>query len=163
VAQIIALIVVALLLPVFNNLADKQLDVNYESAGLYIGLITVLLFCGFLAGSYPALYLTSLKPLDTMKCIINKNPGNTQFRKVLVIFQLSLSVLLIICTLIIGNQLNYMQNKNLGYNKENIGYFLFDTNPRDPQLETFKKELSNNSDIVSITRAHYNPVNVEGT
>jgi putative ABC transport system permease protein len=163
VAQIIALICVELLLPGFNNLTSKQLNVNYQSAGLYIGLITIVLFCGLLAGSYPAFFLSSLKPLDTIRGIIYKNPGNARFRRILVIFQFSLSVILIICTLIVGNQLKYMQNRNLGYNKENIGYFLFDTNPRDPQLETFKKELSNNSDIVSITRAHYNPVNVEGT
>ena len=98
-----------------------------------------------------------------MKGIINKNPGNAEFRRVLVIFQFSLSILLIICTLIVGNQLNYMQNKNLGFNKENIGYFMFDTDPGDPQLETLKKELSNNPDIVSVTSAHDNPVNVEGT
>ena len=163
IAHVIAMIIVELVLPGFNNLTGKQLSVNYQSAGLYIGLITIVLFCGLLAGSYPAFYLSSLKPLDTMKGIINKNPGKTGFRRVLVIFQFSLSILLIICTLIVRNQLNYMQNKNLGYNKENIGYFIFDTNPRDPKLETFKKELSNNPDIVSVTRAHYNPVNVEGT
>ena len=99
--------------------------INYQSAGLYMGLITVVLFCGFMAGSYPALYLSSLKPLDIIKGGINKNPGNAQFRRVLVIFQFSLSVLLIICTLIVGNQLNYIQNKNLGFNKDNIGYFMF--------------------------------------
>ena len=163
VAHAIAMILVELLLPWYNNLIGKQLTVNYQSAGLYMGLITIVLFCGFLAGSYPALYLSSLKPLDIMKGIINKNPGNAKFRRVLVIFQFSLSILLIICTLIVRNQLYYMQNKKLGYNKENIGYFLFDTNPRDPKLETFKKELSSNPDIVSVTRAHYNPVNVDGT
>ena len=163
VAQVISMIFVELLLPGYNNLTGKQLDINYQGAGLYIGLIAVVLFCSLLAGGYPAFYLSSLEPLDTMKGIIIKNPGKAQFRRVLVIFQFSLSILLIICTLIVRNQLDYMQNKDLGYNKENIGYFLFDTNPRDPQLETFKKEISNNPDIVSVTRAHYNPVNVEGT
>ncbi len=163
VANVIAMIFVELLLPDYNNFIGKQLSVNYQSAGLYIGLISVVLFCGLVAGSYPAFFLSSLKPLDTMRGIVNKNPGKAAFRRVLVIFQFSLPILLVICTLIVRNQLSYMQNKNLGYNKENIGYFLFDTNPGDPQLETFKKELSNNPDIVSITRAHHNPVNVEGT
>jgi putative ABC transport system permease protein len=162
-SHVIAMILVELLLPGFSNLTGKQLSVNYQSAGLYISLISVVLFCGLLAGSYPSFYLSSLKAQDVIKGAINKNPGNAGFRRVLVIFQFSLSIMLIICTLVVGNQLIYLQNKNLGYNKENIGYFLFDTNPRDPQLETFKKELSNNPDIVSVTRAHYNPVNVEGT
>jgi ABC-type antimicrobial peptide transport system permease subunit len=163
VAHVIAMIFVELLLPAFNNLSGKQLSVNYHSAGLYLGLITVILFCGFLSGAFPAFFLSSLKPLDTIRGVLIKNRGKAEFRKVLVIFQFTLSILLIICTLVVRNQLSYMQNKNLGYNKENIGYFLFDTNPRDPKLESFKKELNNNPDIVSVTRAHYNPVNVEGT
>ncbi len=163
VAYLIAIIMVELLLPGFNNLIGKQLIINYHSVGLYAGLIAVVLFCGLLAGSYPALYLSSLKPLDTLKGSISINPGNPKFRRVLVIVQFSLSILLIICTLIFKKQMSYVQNKNLGYNKDNIGYFTFDTNPRDPQLESFQNELSKNPDIVSITRAHYNPVNIEGT
>src|SRR5664280_630578 len=162
VAHVIAMILVELLLPGFNNLIGKQLSVNYQSAGLYIGLITVVLFCGLLAGSYPAFYLSSLKPLDVIKGVINKNPGNTGFRRVLVIFQFSLSILLIICTLIVKTQLKYIQNKNLGFNKDNIGYFMFPTRPDDPKLETFKKELSNNPDILSVTRAS-NPFYNDGT
>jgi ABC-type antimicrobial peptide transport system permease subunit len=161
VAHVIAMILVELLLPGYNNLVGKQLDVNYQSAGLYFGLITIVLFCGFLAGSYPALYLSSLKPLDIIKGVINNNPGNAQFRRVLVIFQFSLSVLLIISTLIVGKQLNYLQNKNLGFNKDNIGYFQFPTAPWDPKLKTLKKEISNNPDIVSVTRARSNPFKLE--
>jgi len=71
-----------------------------------------------------------------------------------------LSVLLIICTLIVGNQLNYIRNKNLGLNKDNIGYFTSHTRPKGSVLEDLKKELLNNPDIVSITRGN-NPVNIE--
>ena len=156
VAHVIAMIFVELLLPGYNNLTGKQLDVNYQSAGLYIGLVTIVLFCGLLAGSYPALYLSSLKPLDTMKGIINKNPGNVIFRRVLVIFQFSLSILLIICTLIVEAQLKYMQNKELGLNVDNIGYFRFRFGI---QRETLKKDLSNNPDIVSVTIANGSPCN----
>ena len=163
VAHVFAMILVELLLPGYNNLTGKQLAINYQSAGLYMGLISMVLFCSLLAGSYPSFYMASLKPLDIMKGIVDMNPGNTKFRRVLVIFQFSLSILLIICTLVVSKQLHYLRNKDLGYNKENIGYFLFDTNPRDPQLETFKKEISSNPDVLSITRARYNPANVEGT
>jgi len=159
ISHIIAMILVELLLPGFNNLIGKQLDINYQSTHLYIGLIAVILFCGILAGSFPALYLSSLKPLNTIKGVINKIPGNAQFRRVLVIFQFSLSVLLIICTLIVGNQLNYIQNKRLGLNKDNIGYFTSHSRPKGSTLEDLKKELLNNSDIVSITRGN-SPVNI---
>jgi len=166
VAHVIAMILVELLLPGYTNLIGKQLAVNYQSAGLYLGLITMVLFCGLLAGSYPAFYLSSLKPLDTMKGVINKNPGNTQFRRVLVVFQFTLSILLIISTLIVGKQLRYFQNMKLGFNKDNIGYFQFPAAPWDPKLKTIKKELLNNPDILSVTKIfinYNNPLNIEGT
>jgi putative ABC transport system permease protein len=165
VAHVIAMIFVELLLPGFSNFAGKQLAVNYRSIGLYIGLITIVLFCGLLSGSYPALYLSSLKPLDIMKGVITKKPGNTQFRRVLVVFQFSLSIMLIICTLVVKYQLGYMQNKNLGYNKDNIGYFQFPAAPWDTKLKAVKNELCNNRDILSVTRVFYNyanPLNIEG-
>jgi ABC-type antimicrobial peptide transport system permease subunit len=175
-AHVIAMIFVELLLPGFNNLIrnyqssdllmmnfsnhiSKQVDVNYHNPELYIGLISVVLFCGLLAGSYPALYLSSLKPLDIMKGIINNNPGKAAFRRFLVIFQFTVAILLIICTLTVGKQLKYIQNKNLGFNKENIGYFQFGMGfPR----EIFKKDLINNPDIVSVTIAD-NPFSGIGT
>ncbi len=166
VAHVIAMIFVELLLPGYNNFTGKQLSVNYQSPDLYIGLFSLVLICGLLAGSYPALYLSSLKAIDVMKGVINKNPGNGHLRKVLVIFQFSLSVLLIICTLIVGNQLHYIQNMKLGFNKDNIGYFMFPTRPGDPKLQILKKELLSNAEVLSATNVFYNydnPLNIEGT
>jgi ABC-type antimicrobial peptide transport system permease subunit len=166
VAHAIAMILVELFLPGYKNLIGKQLVVNYQSVGLYMGLIIMVLFCGLLAGSYPAFYLSSLKPLDTMKGVFNKNTGNVQFRRVLVIFQFSLSIMLIICTMIVGKQLNYLNNMKLGFNKDNIGYFMFPAAPWDPRLKTLKQELLNNPDIVSVTKIfinYNNPLDIEGT
>ncbi len=162
IAIVIAMILVQLLLPGYNMLIGRQLVVDYSRAGLYVGLITIVLFFGLLAGSYPSFYLSSLKPLDTMKGVIHKNPGNTKFRTVLVIFQFSLSILLIVSTLVIGSQLKYMQNKKLGFNKDNIGYFMFPIRPGDPKLEALKKELCNNPDILSVTKGQ-SQVNLEYT
>lgn len=161
VAHVLAMIIVELLLPGFNNLVGKQLDVNYQSAGLYIGLAIVVLLCGLLAGSYPALYLSSLKPLNIIRGVISTNPGKAGFRRVLVIFQFSLSFLLIICTLIVGNQLNYLQNKNLGLNIDNMGCFMF---TYGIQREILKRELSNNPDVMGLTIAsHPNAFNNQNT
>jgi len=162
VALSIAMILIELLLPGYNSFIGKHLEINYHSAGMYIGLISILLFCGLFAGAYPAFYLSSLMPLELMKGIISKNHGNAQLRRVLVIFQFSLSILLIICTLIIGNQLYYMQNKKLGFIKENICYFMFPIRPGDPKLEALKKELCKNPNILSVTKGN-SPVNLEGT
>ena len=151
------MIFVELLLPGFSNLIGKQLILNYRSAGLYIGLITLVMFCGLLAGSYPAFYLSSLKPVNIIKGVINKNPGTTGFRRVLVIFQFSLSVVLIICTLVVVTQFKYLQNKKLGLNIDNIGYFQFSLGI---QRETLKKDLINNPDIVSVTIAEQNTFSI---
>ena len=162
VALVIAVILVEILLPGYNNLIGRHLNINYQSPGLYMGLSTIMLSCSLLAGSYPAFYLSSLLPLDIIKGVINNNPANASFRRILVIFQFSLSVLLIICMIIVSTQLSYMQNKNIGFNKDNIGYFMFPTRPGDPRLKSLKKDLSNNPDILSVTIGN-SPVNIEGT
>jgi putative ABC transport system permease protein len=163
IALILSLILVELLLPGYGKLIGIQLVVNSESVGFYIGLIFMVLFFGLLAGSYPAFYLSTLKPQNIIRGIINKKPGITRFRRALVISQFSLSILLIICTFVVESQFNYMKNKKLGFNKDNIGYFQFPSAPWDAQLKTLKKELSNNPEILSVTSARYNPFNMEGT
>lgn len=158
VAHLIAMILVELFLPYLNNLTGKQMSVNYHSGGLYIGLFSIVLFCSLLAGSYPALHLSSLQPMEIMKGFIKTNPRNAKFRRILVIFQFSLSILLIICTLIIVNQYNYIQNKNLGFIKDNIVYFTSHIRSEDPRLESLKKELTKSPDILIVSRGE-NPVN----
>jgi putative ABC transport system permease protein len=160
IAHIIAMILVELLLPAFSSLIGKQLDINYQSATLYLGLIIVILFCGLLAGSYPALYLSSLSPLNIIRGNINKNPGSPGFRRALVIFQFTLSVMLIICTLIVGSQLKYMQNKKLGLNKDNLGYFQFSMGV---QRATLKRDLANNPDILNVSIADQLPCRIENS
>jgi putative ABC transport system permease protein len=148
VAHIIAMILVEILLPTFNQLAGKQLDINYRSLHLYVCLLALVIFTGLLAGSYPAFFLSAFKPVNVLKGVLNKNPGNSGLRRVLVIIQFSLSVFLIICTMIIGNQLRYMQNKKLGLNKDNIGYFYIGPELRQKR-NTLKDELIKNTDIQS--------------
>jgi putative ABC transport system permease protein len=151
VAHIIAMILVELLLPGFNILMHAKLEVNYLSTGLYVGLFIVVLFCGLLAGSYPALYLSSLKPLATIRGMIDHTPGKARFRKTLVITQFILSFLFIICTIIVRNQLYYISNIDLGQNINDIEYFEI---PEGVSRETLKNELSNNPDILNATIAN---------
>jgi putative ABC transport system permease protein len=162
VAHIIAMILVELTLPGFNNLTIKQLHIDYHNACLYIGLITIILTCGLLAGIYPALYLSSLSPLNIMKGILNNSPVNAKLRRVLVIFQFSMSGILILCTLIIIMQIRFMQDTDPGFNKDNFGYFMFPIRPGDPKLESLKKELTGNPYVVGVTKG-FNPVNIEGS
>lgn len=156
-AHIIAMILVEILLPGFNILTSKQLDVNYMGLPLYISLISIVLFCGLLAGSYPALYLSSFDAIKVVKGLEYRNPGNAGFRRILVIFQFTLSVFLIICTLTIGNQVSYLQNNKLGINTDNIGYF--GSGPAI-QRKPMKNKLLQNTDIISVATADQNPVNM---
>ncbi len=148
VAHVIAMILVELLLPVFNTAMFIKLGVNYRSAGLYIVLVTVVLFCGLLAGSYPAYYLSSLQPINILKGIIIKNTGKARFKRMLVVSQFTLAFLFIISTLIIRSQLSYMKSKNFGANIDNVCYFEFNEGIR---RETIKSELSNIPEILNVT------------
>jgi len=150
------------LLPGYNLFVGKHLEINYHSSGLYVSLLVMIVFCTLLAGSYPAFYMSSLKTISTLKGVIHKKGSSPQFRKVLVVFQFSLTVLMIIATLIIGKQLRFIQNKNLGFNKDNVGYFMFPTRPGDPKLESLKKELGKNPEIIDVTMGE-NPINNEWT
>jgi putative ABC transport system permease protein len=160
VAHVVAMILVELLLPVFNASMFVNLRVNYQSAGLYLVLFTVIIFCGLVAGSYPALYLSSLQPINILKGLITKNRGNAKFRRILVTTQFTLSFLFIISTLIIKSQLNYMNSKNSGVNLDNIAYFEFYGTQHETikselskglQRETIKNELSSISGVSDIT------------
>jgi putative ABC transport system permease protein len=153
VAHLIAMILVELMLPGFNILLHSQLKLSYGSAWLYTGLITIVLFCAILAGGYPAMYLSSFEPINIIKGI-NKNSGNAKIRRSLVILQLTLSFLFIISTLIVGAQLKYLQNKNLGLDIANVCRFSFS----DINQVSFKKDLSNNPDILSVTMTSENPI-----
>ncbi len=151
VAHIIAMILVELLLPGFNLLMHAKLEVNYLSPGFYVGLFNLILFCGFSAGSYPAVYLSSLKPLATIRGMTDNTPGKTRFRKTLVISQFVLSFMFIICTIIVRKQLDYISDIDLGQNINNIGYFEI---PEGVSRETLKNELGKNPDILKITIAN---------
>jgi putative ABC transport system permease protein len=150
VAHIIGMILVEIFLPGFNNLTAKHLSVDYRNPEIYVWLISIVLICSLLAGAYPALYLSSLKPLNIIKGIISKNPGNAGFRRVMVILQFSLSVLLIICTLVVGSQLRYLQSKNLGLKLDQIGHFKFRSGISSTALKT---DLAKNPDILNTTIA----------
>ena len=158
VAHILSMIMVELLLPAFNNLSGKELAVHYGSLRLHASLSAVIILCGLVAGSYPALFLFSLKPLKILKGNYAESAGNIKFRRYLVIFQFTLSVVLIICTITVGKQLHYMQNKNPGFNKNQMGYFMFPARPGDPRLESLKKELQELPEISDVTKGH-NPIN----
>lgn len=117
-----ALLLVVALLPWFNSVTGKELSFILEGSMLMV-FIGITLFTGLIAGSYPALYLSKFNPVKVLKGKINTSFGELLLRKGLVIFQFSISILLIVAVSIIYKQLDYLQSKNLGYDKDNILVF----------------------------------------
>ncbi|HYG20483.1 MAG TPA: ABC transporter permease, partial [Ohtaekwangia sp.] len=121
IAAMLALLAVYLALPAFNILAGKELAYTSIFTGQFIAVTFLLvLIVGFLAGSYPAFYLTSFNPVEVLKGKLRAGARSKGIRSGLVIFQFTVSIILIICTGVVFEQLKYMQNKNLGLDKHNV-------------------------------------------
>jgi predicted permease len=122
-ALVLSLLLLQVLLPVFNDVTGKNLVAPITSLPTWITLIALALVTGILAGSYPALFLSSLKPVRVLKGAVQFTQNAIWFRKGLAVFQFGLSILLLIATIVVSQQTSYMQNMNLGYNRENLLYF----------------------------------------
>ena len=116
---ILAFGIVILCLPQFNQVTGKTLTINFSS-GLVTGILTIVLITSFLSGSYPALYLSRLKTTESLKGKLVKKFSDLWIRKGLVVFQFSISVILIFSVLIISKQMDFIQSKNLGYDRDNV-------------------------------------------
>ena len=123
IAALLAIGFIYLSMPAFNNLVEKQLSVNLAEPFHIMALLAIAITCGLIAGSYPAFYLSSFKPVYVLKGIKIKNSGSAGIiRKGLVILQFSISVILIISTIIIYQQISHVKDRDLGYNKNGLLY-----------------------------------------
>ena len=159
-ALVLAVLLVMLMLPVFSRLAAKEL--SWRVAGLdliLLGLGGITLFTGLVAGSYPALFLSSFQPIKVLKGSLKSGAGSARFRKILVVVQFSLSVSLMIGTTVVYNQLNFMRSKSLGWNKEHLVYIPLRANLRT-SYSALKQELEKDSRILGVTGANYLPSNI---
>ena len=121
---ILALLILAMVLPSFNQLINRKISIDYTNP-LHISIfIAIILITGLLAGSYPSWILAAFKPVKVLKSSSGSGSGNTAWvRKFLVVTQFTVSVLLIIGTLVVSQQIKYINNKNLGYERENLIWF----------------------------------------
>ncbi|MBX2870618.1 MAG: ABC transporter permease [Saprospiraceae bacterium] len=141
-AMIAALLFVWLLLPQFNVITGKELFLDFNG-NLILGVLVILLGAGLLAGSYPAFYLSRFDPVVVLKGTLNPSTGESWARKGLVTFQFTLSVILIVAVIVVLNQIEYTQTKNLGYSKENILIIHAEGGLADSlSFNTFLSELS---------------------
>jgi len=119
-ALVISVFLIKLLLPAFNSLVDRNLSFNFFSDNeILLGLFILAIIVGFISGSYPALFLSSFHPVHILKGM-RVHKGSSAFRNFLVVFQFSISIVLIIGTLVIYQQLHYIKTRDLGFHKEQI-------------------------------------------
>jgi putative ABC transport system permease protein len=163
VAFIIAIVLASSFLPLFNELSGKSLVIPYHLKS-FIGISLVfVLVIGLISGSYPSFILSSFKPAAILKgSNLGGGKGNSSFRRVLVVLQFTLSIFLIIGFLIISQQLNYIQNKKLGLDKDNVVYFYQSQNMMQ-KSDVVKNTLTQNPDILSLTTANQLPTNISNS
>ena len=154
IACVFALILVTFLLPAFNQITGKQLKLDLIDVQLVIGLIIIVLLTAVTAGSYPAIYLSSFRPVKVLKGVFISDGKSQTFRRVLVVTQFSLSIALLIGTSVAYNQLHFLRHSNLGFNKENIVYVPIKENI-GKRYDAFKAELLNDSNILSVAAQYY--------
>lgn len=137
-----------------NNLLDKQLSVDFlNNPTLLIGSLSITLVIGVFSGLYPAFYLSAISVITAMKGSMKTGPGSLFLRKVLVAFQFFVSIGVVISTLLMGDQISFMRDKDLGFQKDNIILVpLQDTTVRN-RLDFIKAELMQNPDIIGVTDA----------
>jgi len=159
----IAVFLLALALPVFNELVEKQLSLALMmETEVILGFLGIAVFTGFLAGIYPAFYLSSMLPSNIFRRQAFHTLKGAYLRKTLVIVQFSCSIILIICTIVIIKQINFIQTKDLGFDRENLATLQINKELQQ-QYEVLRTKLLDSSDILSVTRALQHPVNISST
>jgi ABC-type antimicrobial peptide transport system permease subunit len=160
ISVLIAVIVVALLLPAFNTLTGKQLYLPVTRPSFWLFLAGLLLVTGLVAGSYPAFFLSSLKPVKVLKGSLRFSWSATFFRKTLVVFQFALSVVFIVGMIVIYKQMNYVQSINLGYDRENLVYIPIEGDLVKNYAQ-FKEEAGKLPGILSVSKMRNSPTVIE--
>ena len=154
---VLAVLIVILLLPSFNNLSGKELSVNIIlNKAVFLGIFGIAAFTGIISGSYPAFFLSAFRPANVIKGSLRKGAKSAYFRRILVLIQFTLSIFLIIAAYVVQNQLNFISNKDLGYDKDQVIYMRTGANSAR-YYEPFKAELLRNSNILGVTAANNLP------
>jgi hypothetical protein len=160
-ALVSAIILVNLFLPSFNSLTGKTLSFTDSfNSSTVLGIILITVFTAILASSYPALFLSAFKPVKVLAGSLLSGIKKSIFRKVLVVVQFSISIFLITGTTVVYNQLNFIKNKDLGLDKENV---LLIPGRREllTKIDTVKNELLQNPGVISLSLSNAPPYRME--
>ncbi|MFT4203122.1 MAG: ABC transporter permease [Chitinophagaceae bacterium] len=152
-AATIALLLMIMLLPFFNNMTGKELSVPYRSVYFWLALLVFIGFTTFLAGSYPALFLSSFKPVKVLKGTYRLGKSATLPRKILVVFQLTVSTILIIATIVVYLQIEHVRNRPLGYDQNGLISFNITTPEYYGKYDLLRNELLKNGAVIEMAES----------
>lgn len=154
---LLALVLVSLLLGYFNHLSGKEMTLDLSSRpGLSLSLIGLAVGVGLLAGVYPAFYLSAFKPIKVLKGVLATGFKSSRLRSSLVVFQFSISIFLIVSTVIIYNQLQYIRTKDVGFNREQV-LILQNANALGKQEKAFRQEILGIKGVENATVSSFLP------
>ncbi len=157
ISLILAVIIAALLLPYFNQLSGKDMTLNlFLKPWLLPAAVLLMIVVGLIAGSYPAFYLSSFKPVQVLKGKLAKGFKSSWLRSGLVVFQFCISIILVIGTLVIYRQLNYIRNKDIGFNRSHV-LIIKNTDALGKQAKVFEDEVKKLNGVENATMTGYLP------
>ncbi len=156
-ALLLGFLLVLMILPAFNLLAERNLSIPATDITFMSLILLASIFIGIIAGSYPAFFLSSFKPADTLKGKLAISGGNSLLRSSLVVFQFFVSIVLIIGTIAIQRQLSFIQNKQIGFDKEQV-LLIQDTYMLDDSRAALKEEIDDVSPVISSSYSGFIPV-----
>jgi ABC-type antimicrobial peptide transport system, permease component len=158
-ALLLSLGLIALLLPVFNSLSGKSISFDtLLQPNTLLTILAVVAFVGLMGGSYPALYLSKFNPVSVLKGSLSKSSSNVTLRRALVVIQFSISIIMLICTWVVYNQLAYLRSKDLGFNKDQV-LTITANSQRDvrSQILSFKNEMRQNPQVLAVSTSQAVP------
>jgi putative ABC transport system permease protein len=162
-AYCLGLILVELLLPLFNTLSGKEIISAWRNNPVFlIVFFGIAVLTGIFSGSYPALFLSSFKPIQVLRGPLRSAGGNPFFRKALVIFQFSLAVFLIVGTVVISRQLSYMRNKDLGFNREHVIHISIHGELHE-NYGAIRERFLQNPEVLHVTASMALPTNIQSS
>ena len=159
ISLVFSLFIVELFLPYFNDIAHKELSLSQVSFTTILLVLSITIVTGVLSGIYPAMFLSSFKPVGTLKSKIASGTSKFSLRRVLVVLQFAISIILIIATSVVYLQLHFILNKNLGLDKDNIVYLSL-SSELQKKPEELKNELLRNSNIKDASVSNLLPIQV---
>jgi putative ABC transport system permease protein len=154
-----ALLLVGLALPFFAQVTGRRLSLNLSHIDLALGLPAIALLAGFVSGLYPALFLSSFAPAQVVKTSPRPLGRGSRFRQALVVFQFTLSTVLIIGTLVVNSQVSFLMSRDLGLDKDNMVYLLMQKKTRD-SVDAVRQELLKHPGIAGVSSTSQLPFNI---